>query len=40
VVKDGGASAAAAGSLFVHQGRHRAVLISYPDQPTLKRLFS
>jgi len=39
VVKDGGASAAAAGSLFVHQGRHLAVLISYPDQLTLKRLF-
>lgn len=28
----GGASAAAAGSLFVFQGKHRAVLISYPDE--------
>jgi cyclase len=27
---DGGAAAAAAGSLFVYQGKHRAVLISYP----------
>lgn len=27
-----GASAAAAGSLFVFQGRHKAVLISYPDR--------
>jgi imidazole glycerol-phosphate synthase subunit HisF len=26
----GGASAAAAGSLFVYQGKHRAVLVSYP----------
>jgi imidazole glycerol-phosphate synthase subunit HisF len=30
-VKIGGASAAAAGSLFVFHGKHRAVLISYPD---------
>ncbi|RYE38903.1 MAG: imidazole glycerol phosphate synthase subunit HisF [Hyphomicrobiales bacterium] len=28
----GGASAAAAGSLFVFQGKHRAVLITYPDE--------
>lgn len=27
-----GASAAAAGSLFVFQGKHRAVLITYPDE--------
>lgn len=31
VIKVGGASAAAAGSLFVFHGKHRAVLISYPD---------
>jgi cyclase len=36
VVKRSGASAAAAGSLFVFHGPHRAVLISYPDQDTLK----
>jgi len=38
-VKDGGASAVAAGSLFVFQGRHRAVLISYPSAEALKRTF-
>jgi cyclase len=31
VVRTAGASAAAAGSLFVFHGRHRAVLISYPS---------
>lgn len=30
-VTEGGASAAAAGSLFVFHGKHRAVLISYPS---------
>ena len=35
-----GASAVAAGSMFVFHGRHRAVLISYPDQPALKRIYS
>lgn len=35
VVKTGGASAAAAGSLFVFHGRHRAVLINYPDRAAL-----
>ena len=30
-VHDGGVSAVAAGSMFVFQGRHRAVLISYPS---------
>ena len=34
-----GASAVAAGSLFVFHGKHRAVLISYPDQNELKRIF-
>lgn len=36
-----GASAVAAGSMFVFQGPHRAVLISYPQQKDLKeKLFS
>lgn len=30
-IVQGGASAAAAGSMFVFHGRHRAVLINYPD---------
>jgi cyclase len=34
-----GASAVAAGSLFVFQGPHRAVLISYPKYADLERLF-
>jgi cyclase len=38
VVQDSGASAAAAGSMFVFQGRHRAVLISYPPYKELVRL--
>ena len=38
VVKESGASAAAAGSMFVFQGPHRAVLISYPAYPELVRL--
>ncbi len=37
---DGGASAAAAGSLFVFHGRHNAVLISYPSQDEMRRIFS
>lgn len=36
VVNHGGASAVAAGSMFVFQGKHRAVLISYPDYIQLK----
>jgi len=36
---EGHASAMAAGSMFVFHGKHRAVLISYPDQETLKKLF-
>jgi cyclase len=35
VVHEGGAAAAAAGSLFVFQGPHHAVLISFPDHETL-----
>ena len=39
VVTAGGASAAAAGSLFVFQMPHRAVLINYPSQRDLESLF-
>lgn len=39
VVKEGGASAVAAGSFFVFQRPHRAVLISYPEAKVLKELF-
>jgi imidazole glycerol-phosphate synthase subunit HisF len=39
-VKEGGASAAAAGSLFVFHGRHRAVLINYPAYAELKAAFN
>jgi cyclase len=38
-VKAGGASAAAAGSLFVFQGRHKAVLISFPSGQELREGF-
>lgn len=36
---DAGASAVAAGSLFVFHGKHRAVLITYPEYPELEALF-
>lgn len=36
VIKEGHASAAAAGSFFVFKGIHRAVLINYPQQAILK----
>jgi cyclase len=36
-VREGGASAVAAGSLFVFVGPHRAVLINYPDRAELSR---
>ena len=39
-VKKGGASAAAIGSLFVFHGKHRAVLINYPDKEDLVGLFT
>jgi imidazole glycerol-phosphate synthase subunit HisF len=35
-----GCSAVAAGSLFVFHGKHRAVLITYPDYAELEKLFS
>jgi len=39
VVNEGGASAVAAGSMFVFVGRTRGVLISYPDEAALRRFF-
>mgnify|MGYP000972586495 FL=1 len=33
-----GASAVAAGSMFVFQGKHRAVLISYPSPSELREI--
>jgi cyclase len=39
VVHEGGASAAAAGSLFVLHGPHRAVLVTYPSAAELDRVF-
>jgi cyclase len=36
---DAGASAVAAGSMFVYVGRHRAVMISYPGEAALKEIF-
>ena len=38
-VNEGRASAVAAGSLFVFHGRHRAVLINYPDRKDIEALF-
>jgi cyclase len=38
-VHTGGASAVAAGSMFVFHGKHRAVLISYPKGSDLKKFF-
>ena len=35
VINFGGASSAAAGSFFVFHGKHRAVLITYPDEQLL-----
>lgn len=35
-----GASAGAAGSMFVYQGPHRAVLINYPSAGELRRIFN
>jgi len=38
-VLEGGASAVAAGSMFVFHGKHRAVLINYPKADELEKLF-
>ena len=35
-IKTGGASAVAAGSMFVFQGKHKAVLINYPEYEEIK----
>jgi imidazole glycerol-phosphate synthase subunit HisF len=40
VVRTAGASAAAAGSMFVFQGRHRAVLVNTPGESELRTAFS
>lgn len=39
-VHEGGASAVAAGSMFVFHGKHRAVLINYPKANEIKEIFS
>ena len=39
-IKQGGVSAVAAGSMFVFHGKHRAVLISYPEQEELEKMFN
>jgi cyclase len=40
VIRQAGASAAAAGSMFVFHGRHRAVLITYPSFETRSAWFA
>ena len=35
-----GASSAAAGSLFVYQGKHRAVLLTYPEYQDIERVLA
>lgn len=37
---DAGASAAAAGSLFIYKGPHRAVLVNYPKRARLRELLT
>jgi len=39
-IKKGGASAVAAGSMFVFYGKHRAVLINYPSREDIKKHLS
>lgn len=39
-IKDGGASAMAAGSLFVFHGKKRGVLINYPSRKEIENLFN
>jgi cyclase len=36
-VRDGHASAVAASSMFIYHGKHRAVLINFPEESTLRR---
>lgn len=40
IIKNAGVSAAAAGSIFIFQGLHRAVLIKFPNDGELNQLFS
>jgi cyclase len=40
VIFNGGAGAAAAGSIFVFNGPRKAVLISYPDRLTIKKIIN
>jgi cyclase len=37
---DAGASAVSAGSIFVYNGKHKAVLIDYPNYETIKMIFN
>jgi len=39
-VHEGGASAVAAGSMFVFHGKHRAVLVNYPKAAELETIFA
>lgn len=39
-IVSGKASAVAAGSLFIYHGKHNAVLINYPKQEELKKLYA
>ena len=39
VINEGHAASAAAGSLFVFQGKHRAVLITYPEEAAIAEAF-
>jgi imidazole glycerol-phosphate synthase subunit HisF len=40
VIKEAGASACAAGSMFVFHGPRKAVLVNYPDRQELEKLFT
>jgi cyclase len=40
VIVEAHASAAAAGSMFVYHGKHKAVLITYPEYKVLSEIFS
>ena len=40
VIREGGASAAAAGSFFVFHGKHRSVLITYPSRSEIQEMTS
>jgi cyclase len=40
VINEAKAAAAAAGSMFVFHGKHRAVLITYPEYQVLNKIFS